>query len=64
MYGPVKTQGLTASGVILSITGDFYANLTDAASDESAVVSSFGVTGSTITGLSGPVYYPAEGRTH
>jgi hypothetical protein len=61
VYGPISSS---TTGIITAITGDFYQSLDDTFNDESAVVASFGVTGDLITGLSGPVYYPAQGRTH
>ena len=61
VYGPISTG---TGGIITAITGDFYGSLDDTFNDESAVVASFGVTGDAVTGLSGPVYYPAQGRTH
>jgi hypothetical protein len=66
LYGPIKTQGSTASGIITAITGDFYQSLDDAFDDESAVVASFGITGEIVgtTGTAGTVYYPAHGRTN
>ncbi len=61
VYGPITSA---TGGIITEITGDFYQSLDDTFDDESAVVASFGATGDLITGLSGPVYYPAQGRTH
>ena len=61
VYGPITSA---TGGIITAITGDFYQSLDDTFNDESAVVASFGATGDLITGLSGPVYYPAQGRTH
>tara|TARA_R100000231_G_scaffold135878_2_gene110674 strand:+ start:1317 stop:2081 length:765 start_codon:yes stop_codon:yes gene_type:complete len=61
VYGPITSA---TGGIITAITGDFYQSLDDTFDDESAVVASFGATGDLITGLSGPVYYPAQGRTH
>ena len=61
VYGPISSG---TGGIITAITGDFYQSLDDTFDDESAVVASFGVTGDAVTGFSGPVYYPAQGRTH
>ena len=62
VYGPISSS---TTGIITAITGDFYASLDNLdVNDESSVVASFGVTGDLVTGLSGPVYYPAHGRTH
>ena len=61
VYGPISSS---TTGIITAITGDFYQSLDDTFNDESAVVASFGITGDAVTGLSGPVYYPAQGRTH
>jgi hypothetical protein len=58
VYGPTTTKS-----IILGVSGDFYGSLAATLDNASDVVSSFGVTGNPVTGISGPVYSPAQGRT-
>jgi len=58
VYGPTDTQK-----VITGISGDFYNSLEATLDNAAQVVTSFGLTGDPVTGISGPIYTPAQGRT-
>jgi|TARA_R100000005_G_C4981743_1_gene191331 hypothetical protein len=58
VYGPTKVQT-----VIEGITAEFRTDLTGTGGGDSGLLESFGITGSIVTGLSGPLYTPAQGRS-
>lgn len=58
VYGPTDTQK-----IITGISGDFYNSLEATLDNAAQVVTSFGLTGDPVTGISGPIYTPAQGRT-